>query len=321
MNTDAIPVLREFRGEVDLDALIELLQAVADQDKDGMEVSIEELRFEWISVEPGWIRDLRVWEAKSRFVASVGALHSVEDERRRIYLWHDVHPDWREPAFVDETTRVACDVSSMLVNGSGAMRSVTGAHQEWKRASLERAGFAHIRNFNRMSAPIAEGTARPVLPDGFEIRPLDPSTEIDGWVAAANAGFADHFEHHQMTADEKRHRMTQDGYLPEIDLVLVDEVDRIVGIGTNSTETLANGDKRGWVHLLALLPEYRGRGLGRALLLYSMAGLRDAGYDRAYLGVDSGNESGALKLYTSVGFQLEHHFLLYARDVDPDIGD
>jgi mycothiol synthase len=320
MNTDAIPVLREFRGEADLDPLIALLEAVAEHDKDGMEVSIDEIRFEWISVEPGWIRDLRVWEVEGRFVASVGALHAVEDEKRRVYLWHDVHPDWREPAFVDETTRVACDASSKLVNGSGAMRSVTGPHQEWKRSSLERAGFAHVRNFNRMSAPIAEAIIVPELPDGFQIRPLDPATEVEAWVSAANAGFADHFEPHQMTADEKRHRMTEPGYLPEIDLVLVRDAHQIVGIGTNSTETMANGDKRGWVHLLALLPEYRGRGLGRALLLCSMAGLRQAGFDRAYLGVDSGNESGALKLYTSVGFQLESQFLLYARDIDRDNG-
>ena len=316
MTTDANPILREFRGEADLDALIELLQAVAEHDKDGLEVSIDEVRFEWIDVEPGWVRDLQVWEAGERFVASVGAFRSEADEEARVYLWHDVHPDWREPAFVDETTAVTRDASARLVDGPAAMRAVSGPNQEWKRSSLERAGFELIRYYYRMCAPIHDPIALPDLPHGFMIRPLDPEREVEEWIATVNAGFAAHFDNLPTTLEERRHRMTVPGYMPEADLVLLNDRNEIVGVGFNSRETLVDGVERGWVNLLTILPTYRGQGLGRALLLHSMAALQNAGFAHAYLSVDSGNETGALKLYQSAGFEIEHQFLLYVRDVE-----
>ena len=59
----------------------------------------------------------------------------------------------------------------------------------------------------------------------------------------------------------------------------------------------------GWVKTSACLKEFRGRGLGRALLQHALAVLRGAGREKAGLGVDTGNETGALALYESVGMR------------------
>jgi ribosomal protein S18 acetylase RimI-like enzyme len=53
---------------------------------------------------------------------------------------------------------------------------------------------------------------------------------------------------------------------------------------------------------------WRKRGLGRALLVRSLALFRERGMTEVVLGVDTENPSGALHLYESTGFrQLRQH--------------
>ena len=47
---------------------------------------------------------------------------------------------------------------------------------------------------------------------------------------------------------------------------------------------------------------WRGRGIGRALLLQECAELRRRGVAHAYFAVDAANPTGALRLFESVGF-------------------
>jgi len=58
----------------------------------------------------------------------------------------------------------------------------------------------------------------------------------------------------------------------------------------------------GYVDELFVRRPWRGRGLGRALLLCECAELRSRGLPRAYLGVDEANPTGARHLYESAGF-------------------
>mgnify|MGYP000629649514 CR=1 FL=1 len=59
----------------------------------------------------------------------------------------------------------------------------------------------------------------------------------------------------------------------------------------------------GWVDKLGVLEKYRGLGLGKLLLRWGIAHAADKGYQSIGLGVDTGNESGALQLYENQGFR------------------
>lgn len=61
----------------------------------------------------------------------------------------------------------------------------------------------------------------------------------------------------------------------------------------------------GWgaVQNVGVAPEYRGLGLGRALILQSLFGFREARVNRVYLEVTARN-TPAVALYRSVGFRL-----------------
>lgn len=72
-------------------------------------------------------------------------------------------------------------------------------------------------------------------------------------------------------------------------------------IGKVHVET--NSDEAGGIYGLVVLPEHRGKGFGRALLLAAIQKLRQAGTRDALLQVEAGNAK-ALGLYQSCGFQI-----------------
>jgi mycothiol synthase len=317
MSEKVIPVSREFSGEADLDRLVAMLRAIANQDRDGLTVSVDDLRFEWVDEEPGWVRRVQVWEAGDRFVASFGNWHQPEDTLNRAYGELDVHPDWREPVFVDEVVGASIDSVSDLIDRPVEHRIGAAGSQEWKQAGLERAGYSADRYFYRMSAPVTGTIPAPEIADGYQIRPLAGDSEVEGWVAAFNGAFAGHYDPPTMTVDDKRNQMTAAGHLPDADLVLVSPDGRIVGVGRNSREIIEEGQDKGWVNSIAIVPEHRGKGLGRALLLSSMAALKGAGFTRVHLSADTGNESGALELYQSAGFAVDSRLVVYLRTIIP----
>lgn len=66
---------------------------------------------------------------------------------------------------------------------------------------------------------------------------------------------------------------------------------------------LAHSGYLGAVQNVGVLPQYRGLGLGRALVLKSLHGFRSAGLHRVYLEV-TGENTPAVELYRSIGFEL-----------------
>lgn len=59
----------------------------------------------------------------------------------------------------------------------------------------------------------------------------------------------------------------------------------------------------GAIQNVGVVPEYRGNGLGRALMLRSLRGFQQAQVPRVYLDVTASN-TAAVKLYRSIGFCL-----------------
>lgn len=70
-------------------------------------------------------------------------------------------------------------------------------------------------------------------------------------------------------------------------------------------------DNAGWIRNLGVLPAYRGRGIARFLLQHALATFAARGCVSVGLGVDTHNETGALRLYRSLGmraaFQADGH--------------
>jgi mycothiol synthase len=74
------------------------------------------------------------------------------------------------------------------------------------------------------------------------------------------------------------------------------------------------GESVGEIHMIGTIPEYRGKGIGKKVLLAGLSYLQDRGVTTAYLSVDSENVS-AIALYESVGFELYRKTLWYEKQV------
>ena len=87
-------------------------------------------------------------------------------------------------------------------------------------------------------------------------------------------------------------------------------VEEVVATIRNDAER--NGG--GYVGALAVRRPWRGRGLGRALLLHTFAEFQRRGFDRVTLGVDAENPTGATALYESVGMTVESEAIVFEKE-------
>jgi ribosomal protein S18 acetylase RimI-like enzyme len=76
------------------------------------------------------------------------------------------------------------------------------------------------------------------------------------------------------------------------------------------------GVKRGWVEHISVGRPWRRRGLARALIAASFPLLRARGMTEGALGVDSENETGALRVYERCGFVVVSQSSDYSRTLE-----
>jgi mycothiol synthase len=164
------------------------------------------------------------------------------------------------------------------------------------------AGYENVRRFNRMEIELTGEERPPDLAPGVRIRVADASEQGRRTVhRLLFAAFAEHFgtayEPYEAWSARMQARPSADPgqwWLIEID---------------GEPVGLAMGDEQyadengGWVKNLGVLNEHRGHGFGRALLQHALASFAARGRTKAGLGVDTGNETGALALYESVGMR------------------
>jgi ribosomal protein S18 acetylase RimI-like enzyme len=118
------------------------------------------------------------------------------------------------------------------------------------------------------------------------------------------AGWADVPGHGSRGLDEWR-RLFVAGVDPE-QQVLAWQDGRLVGVALGKTFS----DGTGWVAQVAVPRDQQGRGLGTALLGEAFGRRVSAGATRLGLGVSAAN-ADALRLYESVGLQIDREWLLY----------
>jgi len=67
--------------------------------------------------------------------------------------------------------------------------------------------------------------------------------------------------------------------------------------------------------MLGVVPDYRGKGIGKRLVLAGLARLRSKGLQIAELTVDSENKA-ACALYQSLGFKVQANTFWYGKVID-----
>ena len=184
------------------------------------------------------------------------------------------------------------------------------------RRFAEARGFSYRATLSWMERPAADPCPEPDLPAGVVARTWMPGQDaIEPFVELLNASFADHPTPVTWTEAVIRARNEADDFDPR-DILLVapaDDPDRAIAFG-RAVPYPAEERPYGEVKLIGVLPAWRGRGLGRALLRWGVRHLQDRGVPTIALAVSAGNEH-ALRLYEAHGFRRVAEWPQWSRDV------
>ncbi|MEV6422080.1 GNAT family N-acetyltransferase [Streptomyces sp. NPDC051662] len=170
-------------------------------------------------------------------------------------------------------------------------------------AIIEKRGWGRVRRYQVMVREVSrETTPVPVAPPGVTLR--DCLEEADRRLAyeLCERTFADHFDHQPRTYQQ----WLDDREGDRLDWSLV-RIATVEGLG-DAGVLVSRNDRvsKGWISMIGVVKEARGRGLGGYLLRHSFASFAGLGRDTVGLGVDTRNATGALKLYEDNGMRV--HF-------------
>ena len=159
---------------------------------------------------------------------------------------------------------------------------------------------------------------RRALPAGipFELttRPFVPGDDDAAWLEVNNRAFAWHPEQGEWSAETLTARQVEAWFDPEG--FLLHEIDgRLAGFCWTKVHD-DHDPPLGEIYVIAVDPDFAGRGLGRALTLAGLDHLASRELRHGMLYVDSTNAT-AVRLYVSLGFAVDHVDRAYVGDVTP----
>jgi mycothiol synthase len=192
--------------------------------------------------------------------------------------------------------------------GRQTLRQEVGDRNASAREHLTLAGYERERSYWRMELELDGSETPPVPPKGFTIRPFDPAADgpalyvVNEAAFAGNADYQPESEAHFGDEHLRGHNLR-----PELSLV-AEHGDGVAGFAL----VRDHGDKVAYVDLLAVHPDFAGRGLGSALLRTAFADASQAGFRSGRLGVASDNPN-AIRLYARVGMTQRWRVDSYAR--------
>ena len=250
------------------------------------------MRLEWSASYVDLDRDARIEDDAYVLV------ETLDSER----VWLNVHGR-PSPALLAWMEDRAAERASRAL--SGAWSSDTAL-----LGVLRDRGFRHVRSSHRMLLDLAEPTAEPAWPSGVAVRTFEPGDERTFYDVHQET-FRDMWEPIEESYEEWAHWFLEPSALvPEL-WFLAHEDSEPAGVAIchpHKTRTDC-----GWVRVLGVRRPWRRRGLGRALLLHAFSEFRRRGLVAAGLGVDSESETGAHRLYESVGMRTAARFDILER--------
>jgi ribosomal protein S18 acetylase RimI-like enzyme len=210
--------------------------------------------------------------------------------------------------WLEERTRerFADDAAGSSAQGPPRLRIGTEQRHGHQARLLETGGYTVVRYFNEMHRPLDQPLPAAVLDRGLELAAMAP--ELHEQVRLAhNASFLDHWGSEPRDEESWSFTVSNPQARPDLSAVVLDSATgEVAGYQLASHDpdiAVQRGYREGYTELLGVRREYRGRGIAQALLADAMRRFTAAGMHVASLDVDSENPTGALALYTKMGYR------------------
>ena len=177
-------------------------------------------------------------------------------------------------------------------------------------------GFARVRTFFRMVADLESVDSSADWPEGIEVLPLDVARHGRLLHAADEEAFAEEWGYEPRPYETWAERVFgRQQFDPSLFVVAWDG-DSIAGFSCNYPKRMGDW---GWVGVLGVVPSWRRRGLGLALLRESFRRFRATGETVAALGVDAENPTGATRLYERAGMRILWRADVWEKELRPGV--
>lgn len=183
------------------------------------------------------------------------------------------------------------------------------------RRFAEARGFAYRASLFWMERPAEEPCPAPDFPPGVVVRAWNPGRDaMPPFVDLLNTAFADHPTPVSWTEAVIQAAHAAPDFDPADILLAAPAGDPDRAIAFCRARLYPNeAEPYGEVKLIGVLPGWRGRGLGRALLRWGVRHLQDRGVPTISLAVSAANEH-ALRMYEAHGFRRAVEWPQWSRD-------
>ena len=318
--------LRPFDPAVDYPAVADLVATCHLHDDMDWLPTPEDFAHEWRTT-PGFepARDALVAESAGAAVGLVAVDWRVRAGKvvHHVEIW--VRPDVRRRGLGQALLAWAeARAGTSVRDGQGGPTDVLHEIGGWGDSEVPghaelaaSAGYRVVRYGFEMRRPIADPIPEVPLPDGLEIRAVQPADHRRIWDADIEA-FADHWEAGQRLEEDFEGWFTA----PWLDTSLWqvawdgDEVAGSVLTSIHREENERLGVRIAWLDHVSVRRPWRQRGLAAALIASTLQLLRGRDADIAALGVDAENPTGALRLYERMGFARHKTGIAYRKLLD-----
>ncbi len=255
--------------------------------------STSQLRTYWESPDVDFERDVLVAEKPDGSLVGYADLGFHGG-----YVWLDVRGLEAKPlqALLDAIEQRAAEK-----NPGAGLIGYAAETDQMVRALYEQAGYRVLRHSYRMEISLDGGPTDPEWPEGFTARTMRPGEE-ERVYEAQMASFADTWMFERDPFEVWSHWFLTDSSFDPSLWFLAESGDTLVGVAL--TRESENEPDLGWVAILGVLPEFRNRGLGQALLRRTFAEYSSRGLERVGLGVDAENPTGAVRVYECAGMHV-----------------
>jgi ribosomal protein S18 acetylase RimI-like enzyme len=184
---------------------------------------------------------------------------------------------------------------------------------------LEDLGFNMVRKTSLMEIDLTRIPSDIDVNKGFSIRPLSEHVheDIEKLNSLRNECAQGQVNFRPTSVEEIRH-LLRDNLYSYLKSFFAVQDGKCVGFVIIAIDERYNSEKNtnaGIVLGLGVLRNHRRSGIGTALMLYGLRVLRTEKMTRAILDVDDFNETGALKLYERIGFNVLEKYLTYEKSV------
>lgn len=317
-------VFRHFEGEADYPKMLSIFTNLHAVGQISGDATLESLRAEFSNLSNTDPHDDLIYADINEQTVAFCQFHWERLVSTREYSYgitFRVAPPWQEKGL--EQALIAWGESrgrhyaSVLPEGKNGFFLAFSREKDQTRCQvLTSLGYETKRFYHSMKRDLIDLPERP-LPEGITVRPVLPEDLRKVW-NVSNIAFMDEHGAADPTEEWYQSYLASPFFQPILWQVAWDG-DEVVGSVQNYISLAENeleGRYRGYTEGISVLREYRGRGIASHLICRSMAMFKLLNMDEVALTADTQNPSGAMRLYTSLGYQPYMTQLEFQKQLD-----